>query len=264
MHMDGRSAVRRAAVALAAAGALVAAPGVAAGSEPAIVGGSPATIDDFPATVIFNVDGRQHCAGTLVAPDKVLTAAHCTDRVAVSSMEIIGGRTAFGDTTGRTAGVRAVWQNPGFDQAGMRNDDSVLTLDEELPYRPAALVPTADDPAYRAGADVTVLGWGTTSEGGDVSGTLLQVTVPVVDNDTCAADYRTGSTTYDKASMFCAGVPEGGKDSCQGDSGGPAYVDGRLAGIVSWGEGCARKGFPGVYTKVGNDYADISPHLLPS
>jgi trypsin len=268
MRMDRRPVVRRAAVALAgalaAAGALVAAPGVSAGSEPAIVGGSPATIEDFPATVLFNVGGHQHCAGILVAPDKVLTAAHCTDRVAVSSMEIIGGRTRFGDTSGRTAGVRAVWQNPGFDTARMRHDDSVLTLDEELPYRPATLVRSADDPAYLAGADVTVLGWGTTSEGGAVSGTLLQVTVPVVDNDTCAADYRTGGTAYDKASMFCAGVPEGGKDSCQGDSGGPAYVDGKLAGIVSWGEGCARKEFPGVYTKVGNDYADISAHLTAS
>jgi secreted trypsin-like serine protease len=56
-------------------------------------------------------------------------------------------------------------------------------------------------------------------------------------------------------------VPEGGKDSCQGDSGGPAYVDGKLAGIVSWGEGCARKDFPGVYTNVGNDYPVISSHL---
>ena len=265
MQVDGRSLVRRAVVALAAvatAGALavVAAPGASAG-DPRIVGGSPTTIDEFPATVIFNVNGAQHCAGTLVAKNKVLTAAHCTDGVEASQMEIIGGQTKFSDTSGEKAGVSDVWQNPDFDMNGMQHDNSVLTLDKELPYEPATLVQSADDAAYQAGADVTVVGWGATSEGGDVSDTLLKVSVPVVDNSTCAEKYSASGSNYDKASMFCAGVPEGGKDSCQGDSGGPAYVGGKLAGIVSWGQGCARKDFPGVYTNVGNDYSVISSHI---
>jgi secreted trypsin-like serine protease len=262
MQVDGRSVVRRAALALAtaAAFAVAAAPGASAG-DPRIVGGTPTTIDEFPATVIFNVNGAQHCAGTLVAKNKVLTAAHCTDGVEASQMEIIGGQTKFSDTSGTKAGVSDVWQNPDFDMSGMQHDNSVLTLDKDLPYEPATLVQSAGDAAYQAGKDVTVVGWGTTSEGGDVSDTLLKVSVPVVDNDTCAEKYSTGGAKYDKASMFCAGVPEGGKDSCQGDSGGPAYVDGKLAGIVSWGEGCARKDFPGVYTNVGNDYSVISSHL---
>ncbi|MFJ9783132.1 S1 family peptidase [Amycolatopsis sp. NPDC101161] len=262
MQVDGRSVGRWAATALAVAAAVVvvAAPGASAG-DPRIVGGTPTTIEEFPATVIFNVNGAQHCAGTLVAKNKVLTAAHCTDGVEAAQMEIIGGQTKFSDTSGTKAGVSDVWQNPAFDMSGMQHDNAVLTLDKDLPYEPATLVQSADDAAYQAGKDVTVVGWGTTSEGGAVSDTLLKVSVPVVDNATCAEKYSTGGTKYDKASMFCAGVPEGGKDSCQGDSGGPAYVDGKLAGIVSWGEGCARKDFPGVYTNVGNDYSVISSHL---
>ena len=51
--------------------------------------------------------------------------------------------------------------------------------------------------------------------------------------------------------MICAGIGE--KDSCQGDSGGPLVdVNRYLVGIVSWGEGCARDGYPGVYTEVAH------------
>jgi len=51
-------------------------------------------------------------------------------------------------------------------------------------------------------------------------------------------------------SMLCAAQPDGGMDSCQGDSGGPLVVGGKLAGIVSWGYGCALTGYPGVYANV--------------
>ena len=69
--------------------------------------------------------------------------------------------------------------------------------------------------------------------------------------------------------MFCAGNEKGGIDSCQGDSGGPLVVPHtniygkkiyELAGIVSWGIGCARAGLPGVYTQVSNyiDWIEVN------
>lgn len=63
----------------------------------------------------------------------------------------------------------------------------------------------------------------------------------------CAADYAGGDYEVTET-MICAG--EKGKDSCQGDSGGPLASNGTLVGIVSWGLGCAREGYPGVYTNV--------------
>lgn len=90
---------------------------------------------------------------------------------------------------------------------------------------------------------------------------LKYVYLPVVDQQTCRdsislARRRRNNIPDLTNNMFCAGLPEGGKDSCQGDSGGPFTLtkDGRhwAAGIVSWGVECGGKGTYGVYTRVAN------------
>ncbi|CAH2237274.1 jg11240 [Pararge aegeria aegeria] len=76
----------------------------------------------------------------------------------------------------------------------------------------------------------------------------MAVQVPTVSTEECNMSYG-----YISKRMICAGVPEGGKDSCQGDSGGPAVGDGPIQlGIVSFGVGCARPGYPGVYSNVSS------------
>ena len=79
--------------------------------------------------------------------------------------------------------------------------------------------------------------------------TCQYVQVPAVTNAACNSAYSGGITE----SMICAGYPEGGKDSCQGDSGGPFVCNNEgkavIAGVVSWGYGCALPGYPGVYSR---------------
>jgi secreted trypsin-like serine protease len=99
----------------------------------------------------------------------------------------------------------------------------------------------------------TIVGFGATSEGGDVADTLQEAQVPVTTDGYCANAY----SDFDASTMLCAGFPEGGVDTCQGDSGGPMFgrdASGALkvVGATSWGEGCARPGKPGVYARVGD------------
>ncbi|KAF6122233.1 transmembrane serine protease 7 [Phyllostomus discolor] len=82
---------------------------------------------------------------------------------------------------------------------------------------------------------------------------LQQAEVELIDQTICVSTY--GIIT---SRMLCAGVMSGKRDACRGDSGGPLSCrrksDGKwiLTGIVSWGHGCGRPNFPGVYTRVSN------------
>src|SRR5215207_5068682 len=96
----------------------------------------------------------------------------------------------------------------------------------------------------------TVMGWGATYEGGPQTNSLKKASVPFVSDSVCAQAYR----DLAPATEICAGYAEGGVDTCQGDSGGPMVksVNGvwREVGIVSYGLGCARAGYPGVYSEI--------------
>ena len=101
--------------------------------------------------------------------------------------------------------------------------------------------------------DMTVLGWGTLSEGGIAAKVLNYVKLPYVRNHECQ---RAMSPYSVYAGMMCAGDTKNGKiDACQGDSGGPLITGDPhhdhqvLAGVVSWGYGCAYAEYPGVYAR---------------
>ncbi|MGB3439772.1 MAG: serine protease [Actinophytocola sp.] len=242
------------AVALVAAGVAVGlAPANADQENQQIVGGSRVSIADRPYVVyLTTAEGFQFCGGTLVDDDKVVTAAHCTAGKRPADVVVVAGREDKESDAGVVAPVEKIWVHPEFTDVRSGNDVSVLTLRHRVPYEPLDLPKEDDAGLYAAGRPGLILGWGRVAAGGRPSRYLLQASVPVMADQDCAKSYP----AYKQAVMICAGVPQGGIDSCQGDSGGPLVVDGRLAGITSWGEGCAAPGKPGVYTRVAV-YRDV-------
>merc|ERR1711935_11445 len=117
----------------------------------------------------------------------------------------------------------------------------------------ACLPPKGQQPP--AGRQCYVAGWGKLGEQDRLTDKLQEIRLPILDTAKCNSDTSYKGFVRDD-SMFCAGSMDGGRDACQGDSGGPFMcMNGdqpELTGLVSWGFGCARKNFPGVYGKISN------------
>ncbi|TGN76543.1 serine protease [Streptomyces bauhiniae] len=242
-----KTAVTVLATAAAAATALVAAPAASAAPQP-IVGGTTTTTTAYPYVMqITDASGNQFCGGTLVSAKKVVTAAHCMVGESTSSVRVVGGRTYLNGTNGTVSRVSKIWINPDYTDATRGDDVAVLTLSTSMPYTPVSYVSSSQTSVYAAGTTARILGWGTTSENGNSSNQLRTATVPTVSDSSCRSSY---GSDFVQSDMVCAGLTSGGVDTCQGDSGGPLIIGGVLAGITSWGEGCAEAGYPGVYTRL--------------
>lgn len=242
-----RTAAVVAATAAATATALLGAPTAAAAPQP-IVGGTTTTTTAYPFVMqITDASGNQFCGGTLVAAKKVITAAHCMVGESVGNVRVVGGRTYLNGTNGAVSKVSKIWVNPGYTDATNGDDVAVLTLSTSMPYTTASYVSSSQTGVYAAGTTARILGWGTTSESGSSSNQLRTATVPIVADSSCRSSY---GSDFVQTDMVCAGYSSGGVDTCQGDSGGPLIIGGVLAGITSWGEGCAEAGYPGVYTRL--------------
>lgn len=143
---------------------------------------------------------------------------------------------------------------PKYTASAVIEDLAIIQLCQAVQFssfiQPIALA--TKDTFVPDGTAVTVAGWGTVVEGGSPPEKQRAVSVFAVNHGQCKQSY-----SWLNSGQICAGMYEaGGKDSCQGDSGGSLWwtdpKDGGIyqIGVVSSGNGCARKQFPGVYTFV--------------
>ncbi|XP_045767215.1 trypsin-1-like [Maniola jurtina] len=225
-----------------------------------IVGGEEAGINEFPWMAKLIYFKRFYCGGMVIADRYVLTAAHCVKGFMWFMIKVTFGEHNRCNATVRPETrfvIRVIAHN--FTLTNFDNDIALLRLNERVPMSAAIkpiCLPKNNQNLY-VGSKAVASGWGTLTEEGKVSCTLQEVEVPVLSNQECRNTKYTATMITDN--MLCAGYPKSGqKDSCQGDSGGPLITERKydkryeLIGVVSWGNGCARVGYPGVYTRVSN------------
>uniref|UniRef100_A0A1I8NVH0 Phenoloxidase-activating factor 2 n=1 Tax=Stomoxys calcitrans TaxID=35570 RepID=A0A1I8NVH0_STOCA len=237
--------------------------GMVAPDQERIVGGTNASPNEFPWIAVIFKSGKQFCGGSLITNNHILTAAHCVARM--TSWDVAALTVHLGDYNIRTdyevqhvaRRVKRLVRHKGFDFSTLHNDIAILTLSDPVKFtkeiQPVCL-PTspAQQRSSYSGHLATVAGWGSLRENGPQPSILQKVQIPIWNNAECASKYGRAAPAGIIDSMVCAG--QAAKDSCSGDSGGPMIVNegGRFVqvGVVSWGIGCGKGQYPGVYTRV--------------
>ncbi|WP_412537926.1 trypsin-like serine protease [Longispora sp. K20-0274] len=231
-------------------------PGAARTADPGptVVGGTQAAQGEFPWIVRLSMG----CGGALYTPTLILTAAHCVSGTgANTSITVTQGVVDLQDPARVTRTSDYVLQAPGYNGTG--KDWALIRMSQ--PINGVPLLKLATDQSLHNGS-FQLIGWGAASEGGSQQRYLLKATAPYITDTQCkSAGGSYANLVVDEE--ICAGDwTNGGVDTCQGDSGGPmtkrdAANEWIQIGIVSWGEGCARPGKPGVYTEVQHFATDI-------
>jgi secreted trypsin-like serine protease len=251
------------------------------GPSSRIIGGTPTTISEWPwqaALLDLTRPGddfqRQFCGGSLVAPNAIISAAHCAfDVVDMDGgfdpvfFDVVTGRTVLSSTQGQELPVAAYFfftdaaGNPLFDgDPGHGWDAILIQLASPSASQTINLAGPNETDSWAAGRAAFATGWGALNDAPPAlqvfPDDLREVQINVISNSTCGSP-----AVYDGAFipelMLCAGDLAGGKDTCQGDSGGPLVVPKgekfRLVGDTSFGVGCGRPSRPGVYGRIAAD-----------
>uniref|UniRef100_A0A8C3IXW3 Ovochymase-1 n=1 Tax=Chrysemys picta bellii TaxID=8478 RepID=A0A8C3IXW3_CHRPI len=251
-----------------------------------IVGGRNSVAGGQPWQVSLKLGRFHFCGGSLIQEDVVVTAAHCVftlEKLVKNLIVTVGEHNLRkADEQEQNIPVSQVIVHPDFNRLGyMHSDIALLYLKYRVKYGPRVqpiCLPHKDD-KFEAGTLCVASGWGRVSEAGELSNVLQEVELPIIDRGTCSALLKQMNLPPVASSMLCAGFPDGGKDACKGDSGGPlvcrrASGIWTLAGVTSWGVGCARgwnvleksineRGSPGIFSNVAELMDFITQNIIP-
>ncbi|XP_066551717.1 transmembrane protease serine 9 [Amia ocellicauda] len=230
-----------------------------------IVGGVSARKGEWPWMASLQFQRTHRCGATLIHSKWLLTAAHCfSNQLSPNSWTASLGSLLYLGKEVIVIPVRRIILHPNYNITDMNFDVALLELAVPAPRTPTIRPACLPSPAHSfpERAECFITGWGTLKEGGPPASTLQKAMVRIISQSECRQSYANGLTS----SMMCAGFMEGGPDTCTGDSGGPLSCQepsGRwfVAGVTSWGRGCGRHCFPGVYVRVTEVREWLSTYL---
>ncbi|KAK9503889.1 hypothetical protein O3M35_010355 [Rhynocoris fuscipes] len=221
-----------------------------------IVGGKNISITLVPYQVSIRDQHLNHfCGGAIIDQFNVLTAAHCYDRHKKEKLYCaLNTDTIF---EGTLYPVHNGTVHPKYIASTVENDIAILHIGKRMDLEnntARAVNLSVTTPSVNTSCLIS--GWGSNivpirPDLAIASVYLEGANVPIYPKNKCAENYlKFLNISLNKDGIICAGYKDGRADSCQGDSGGPMVCNGSLAGIVSWGFGCATPDIPGIYTDV--------------
>jgi trypsin len=226
-----------------------------------IIGGGATNSARFPYAVSIQDSIGHFCGGSLIAPDMILTAAHCQG----GSYNAVIGRHNLSSNSGESISMKKEFPYPQYNDKTTDGDWMLVLLEDSTSQNIPFIKINYDQAKPYPDQEVVVMGWGDTTSDDtttELANQLMSVTVNVVSNEDCEASegsiggWKEDYNNQISENMLCA--RDKGEDSCQGDSGGPLVIPGNKndgsddvqVGVVSWGIGCASPDFPGVYARV--------------
>ncbi|XP_010884347.3 transmembrane protease serine 3 [Esox lucius] len=221
-----------------------------------IVGGDVSKPGQFPWQASLHYRNQHLCGGSVITTSWIVTAAHCVYKISTDPTfwVVYVGLIDLPVNGVLSRSVEKIIYHAHYQPPALSFDIALMRLKDPLTFNgwvePICL-PSYEE-VFEEGKVCWISGWGARVEGGETSVSMHSVQVPVLSNREC-----NGPEVYNDLIspwMVCAGYLDGGKDSCQGDSGGPLACEvssvWKLAGVTSWGYGCAERNKPGVYTLI--------------
>ena len=216
-----------------------------------IVNGVDTTIQAHPYQVSLQTNSGFHfCGGSIISEDIIVTAAHCMQKYKAHEFKVRLGSTEY-NKGGELVAVKAFRNHEGYIAATKEYDVAVIKLATPVRQSTTVRYVKLAESTPSTGTTGVVTGWGVKcflfcQKSPEI---LQKVEVDIIDEEQCASsEYKYGGSI--KKTMLCAYAVK--KDACQGDSGGPLVARNELVGVVSWGKGCAVKGYPGVYCDIAS------------
>ncbi|CAM5138857.1 unnamed protein product [Natator depressus] len=221
-----------------------------------ITGGISAQVGEWPWQASLQLSGIHRCGATLISNTWLITAAHCFRGQQNPSRWTASFGTVIRPPQSRRSIRNIIVHEKYTDAVQTHNYDiAVVQLSSPVEFTNVIRMVCLPEEFYVFPHNTTcfVTGWGALQNEGSSINNLRQAEVKIIDTNICnRAEVYNGAIA---PGMVCAGYLEGEIDACQGDSGGPLVTEDRrgvwfLVGIVSWGDECAKKNKPGVYTRV--------------